>query len=97
MLHDIGLDNVANEGSLWALGGTYNFYDVFYTGNPPGECGDGCNANVLLTEFQGLEPGVTVTGGVPEPSTWAMGLVGFGVMAGLASFNRRKAPRYIEV
>ena len=38
-----------------------------------------------------------MTGGVPEPSTWAMGLIGFGVMAGLASFNRRKAPRYIEV
>jgi hypothetical protein len=28
---------------------------------------------------------------VPEPSTWAMGLVGFAMMAGLAAFNRRKA------
>ena len=37
------------------------------------------------------------TGGVPEPSTWAMGLIGFGVMAGLAAFNRRKAARYVEV
>ena len=29
--------------------------------------------------------------GVPEPSTWAMGLIGFGLMAGLAAFTRRKA------
>jgi hypothetical protein len=43
--------------------------------------------------------GITVIGhgSVPEPSTWAMGLIGFGAMAGFAAFNRRKAARYIEV
>ena len=33
---------------------------------------------------------------VPEPSTWAMGLMGFAMMAGLAAFNRRKAAGLIE-
>lgn len=76
---------------LHTLPGGYNFYDFFYTGGPPGGgaggCGNGCNANVLLTEFQGLEPGV-VTHGVPEPSTWAMMLGGFAFL-GLAAFRRR--------
>ena len=33
----------------------------------------------------------TTTGAVPEPSTWAMGLIGFGLTAGFAAFNRRKS------
>jgi hypothetical protein len=92
-----------DEGALHDLTGDFNYYDFLYTGGPPGDqwpgfsCGAGCNANVLLTQFQGLEPTGTVTGGAREPSTWAMGLIGFGVMAGLAAFNRRKASRYIEV
>jgi hypothetical protein len=43
---------------------------------------------------QQMVVGLTIA---PEPSTWAMGLIGFGAMAGFAAFNRRKAARYIEV
>jgi MYXO-CTERM domain-containing protein len=34
--------------------------------------------------------------GVPEPSTWAMGLMGFAGIAGLSLFSRRKTTRCIE-
>jgi hypothetical protein len=54
-------------------------------------CGDGCGGNVLLASFTGVEPSVNLTGSTPERSTWAMGLIGFGAMAGFAAFNRRKA------
>lgn len=40
-----------------------------------------------------------VTGGltaVPEPSTWAMGVIGFAGVAGLGLLNRRKAMRCVE-
>ena len=34
--------------------------------------------------------------GAPEPSTWAMGLMGFAGIAGLSLFSRRKTTRCIE-
>jgi hypothetical protein len=36
-------------------------------------------------------------GGVPEPSTWAMGLIGFGLMGTFGLVKTRKTPRYVEV
>jgi PEP-CTERM motif len=39
---------------------------------------------------------VGLASGVPEPSTWAMGLMGFAGVVGLSLFNRRKAARCIE-
>lgn len=35
-------------------------------------------------------------GSVPEPSTWAMGLMGFAGIAGLSLLKRRQTARYIE-
>jgi hypothetical protein len=45
-------------------------------------------------EFDMAGPSVTQTSGVPEPSTWAMMLIGFAGL-GYAAFHRRKdsAPR----
>jgi len=43
----------------------------------------GANQNVLLG-------GLSLTGGVPEPSTWAMMLLGFGAMG--VAMRRRKRP-----
>lgn len=34
--------------------------------------------------------GAPITVGVPEPATWAMMLLGFGLVAGLAKFRKRK-------
>ena len=44
--------------------------------------------------FESAVPTLTV--GAPEPSTWAMGLIGFAGIAGLGLFNRRKSTRCIE-
>jgi PEP-CTERM motif len=39
---------------------------------------------------------VGLASGVPEPSTWAMGLMGFAGIAGLSLFKRRQSMRCIE-
>ena len=39
---------------------------------------------------------LSTTGSVPEPSTWAMGLMGFVGIAGVGLFNRSKTMRWIE-
>jgi hypothetical protein len=77
------------------LGG-FDAYDFLYAGGPPGGgeggCGSGCNANVLLASFGGAGPSSVVTSGVPEPSTWAMGIIGFGMVGALGW--RKRSPRY---
>jgi len=87
--------NVQNDQfpTFHALSG-YDFYDFYYSGLAPGQCGAGCNANVLLTQFEGLEPTGTVTGGVPELPTWAMGLMGFGLFGFAGLYRKRKPARY---
>jgi hypothetical protein len=44
----------------------------------------------------GQEMVVGFASGVPEPSTWAMGLMGFAGIAGLSLLSRRKTTRCIE-
>lgn len=53
-------------------------------------------APTFKTGVFALEPGYTLTiGGVPEPSTWGMLIVGFG-LSGLA-MRRRKQQRHVTV
>lgn len=62
--------------------GTYQYYDFVARGTCNSD-GFSCTAgNVLLG-------GLSVNGAVPEPSTWAMMLIGFGAM-GFASRRRRR-------
>jgi hypothetical protein len=75
-----------HDGALHNLAGGFPFYSFFYTGGPagtgPGGCGRGCEANVLLREFKAdVVP-------IPEPSTWAMLIAGFGLLAGLRAYKR---------
>jgi PEP-CTERM motif len=50
---------------------------------------DGANINNGLVVL-------STSASVPEPSTWAMGLMGFVGIAGIGLFNRRKIKRCIE-
>jgi hypothetical protein len=88
-----GLGGQINSVTVWI--DTTNNPDVSFKelkqvmwspcGDASGDCGIGVGGNG------------GVPGGVPETSTWAMGLIGFGAIAGFAAFNRRKAARYVEV
>jgi hypothetical protein len=65
----------------------FKFYDFFYSGAPIGQCGRGCNANVLLGSFSGVQA-------IPEPSTWAMGALGFGLLAFLGVRRRKRSSAF---
>jgi hypothetical protein len=71
------------DESLHTLPGGYLFYDFFYDG---GAVAKGQGDNVLFTLFE-ADPGSS-TPRVPEPSSWAMMLVG---LAGLAVSSHRRA------
>ena len=82
-----------NDEGVHLLPGGWDNYEFFYFGGlpnlPPSEggCQLGCNANVLLSSFAATQD----VGGVPEPSTWAMGLIGFSLLAGLTYFRGKKS------
>ncbi len=65
-----------NDQSVHSLTGGYKYYDFFYGNSPNATGGD----NVLLHTF---------AGSVPEPSTWAMMLLGFAGL-GFAAFRRSR-------
>jgi hypothetical protein len=48
-----------------------------------------------LYHFEGL-PDSALTGGVPEPSTWALALIGFAGL-GLAGYRRAAVNRRLQV
>jgi hypothetical protein len=66
-------------------------YD-FFTG--PNCCIDpmGAPVRVTITGVTSVPPGTIGNGAVPEPSTWAMMLLGFGAV-GFAMRRRKKAPQ----
>ena len=76
----------SDEGILHNLPGGWDNYSFFYSGGPPGGgpggCGVNCGANVLLGSLDATA--------VPEPSTWVMGIVGFGLLAGFGLHKSRK-------
>jgi hypothetical protein len=74
-----------SDEATHTLPGGFKFYDFFYSGPPIGECGRGCNANVLLGSFSGVQA-------IPEPSTWAMLILGFAGLAYASLRRRSKAP-----
>ena len=82
-------NDIANIVNSHIIPSDYNWATAVIPDSPWPGGGEWGSSQMMVV---GLE-----TGGVPEPSTWAMGLIGFGVMAGLAAFNRRKAARYVEV
>ena len=62
------------------------------------------SANFALNFYVPLDPSVSQTlvsgglaAGTPEVSTWAMGLIGFGVVALFGAFGKRKDARALEV
>lgn len=57
--------------------GNYNYYDFVSTANKGGK-------NFLLSSL-------TAVSSVPEPTTWAMTLVGFGAMGASVRYRRRKS------
>jgi hypothetical protein len=59
--------------------GTYQYYDFYSLGTG----GNAAPGNVLLG-------GLVLTTSVPEPDTWAMMLLGFGVVGAAVRRNRRK-------
>jgi PEP-CTERM motif-containing protein len=81
-----GNDELSHDFANW---GSYKYYDFLslgtYTGGTPDDCGGGCtitHGNVLLASL-------TYTPSVPEPSTWAMMLLGFGAMGVAFRWHRR--------
>jgi hypothetical protein len=85
-----------NDEATHFLPGGWDNYNFFYLGGlpnlPPSEggCQLGCNANVLLASFAATQD----VGGVPEPSTWAMGLMGFGLVGFTGLYRTRREARY---
>jgi hypothetical protein len=78
----------SDEGVVHNLAGGFSAYDFFYSGAPrrgggKNGCGVGCDANVLLGSFGGTAP-------VPEPTTWTMIILGFGMMAFMGARKVRK-------
>lgn len=69
-----------NDEGIHSLAGGFDNYSFFYSGAGPNKCGRGCGANVLVSSFGGVTA-------IPEPKTWAMMLLGFGI---LAFFGARK-------
>lgn len=61
----------SDEGVIHSLAAGFDNYNFFYNGPASGVGG----ANVLLSSFGGT------TSSVPEPSTWALMGLGFGMMA----------------
>lgn len=84
-----------NDEAVHTLQAGYDNYNFFYLGGfanaPPSEggCQDGCGANVLLHSFGGE----LAASPVPEPSTWLLGLTGFGLVAALG-WKRKRSARY---
>lgn len=44
----------------------------------------------LVNQFSPFQTAVLTVAAIPEPATWAMMLVGFGMVAGAARYRRRK-------
>jgi hypothetical protein len=74
-------DAGGDEGSHTLAGG-YDNYNFFYDGSA--SCGSGCNANVLLETFSAQ------VAAVPEPSTWAMMILGFAGIVFMGAKRRRE-------
>ncbi|MDP1027471.1 PEPxxWA-CTERM sorting domain-containing protein [Sphingomonas sp. KR1UV-12] len=76
----VNFSNGDNFLGIRATVGTDNYYGFVYTTN-----------NIL--KGYGFETmantAITATTAVPEPATWAMMLVGFGMVAGVARYRRR--------
>lgn len=72
----------ANSGGSLSLNFAGARYFVATSGTP----GPGNNANSLLWDIAGYQTG---GGGVPEPATWAMMIIGFGAAGSM--IRRRKA------
>ncbi|HEX5261997.1 MAG TPA: PEPxxWA-CTERM sorting domain-containing protein [Phenylobacterium sp.] len=68
------------EGANTAVLPTFTFYDIESTKALGGQ-------NILLKNMTALQGTVRTGGGVPEPATWAMMLIGFG---GLGAVLRRR-------
>lgn len=68
-----------DEG-LHNLPGGWDNYNFFYSGAARGDCGDGCNANVLLASFDAASavPGPIVGAGLPGLIAGCMTLLGLG-------------------
>ena len=77
------LSSGSDEGVIHSLLGGFDNYNFFYNGPAEGVGG----ANVLLSSFGGT------AGAVPEPSTWLLGLTGFGLVAALG-WKRKRSARY---
>jgi hypothetical protein len=69
-----------NDEGFHTLAGGYDNYNFFYFGSGPGTCGDGCNANVLLTNFDAVSQ-------TPLPASFP--LLGAGLV-GLMGLVRKK-------
>jgi hypothetical protein len=72
----------AGDGTNTPVLASYRYYDVESSANAGGR-------NVLLRSMTANAAEVTPHGGVPEPATWAMMMVGFGAMG--ATLRRRRA------
>jgi hypothetical protein len=70
-------------GPLPSLG---SFFDPFSQLN--GDFTNGAIADQINSYTEALEFAPVAVGGVPEPSTWAMGLIGFGLMGALGLGKR---------
>ena len=78
----LGLTSGNDEnGHLLPSFGSFRYYDFYETSSSGGQ-------NVLLSKLTANVIGTPFNGGVPEPGTWAMMLLGFGGI-GMAMRRRR--------
>lgn len=100
----------AAQLAIWSL--EYDATPTFYNGVVQSDfatllgdafANDGSYAMALIPDGNWPQNGalsqqmvVGLASGVPEPSTWAMGLMGFAGIAGFSFFKRRQTARCIE-
>jgi hypothetical protein len=81
-----------DEGITHTLATGYKYYDFFYDSSLGTESGQG--NNVLLATFSGNNN--SRTSSAPEPSTWAMMILGFAGL-GVMAYRRKSKPALMAV